>query len=107
MLFATTPVLHRLLTVHSARRESIILAILLGSLLAALIVYHVMTDELVLHFVSFGAMVVVIGLKTMQLINARTKANSAARRKIWGIVRFGAGISCEPSILVSFRKVLT
>ncbi|KAI9034932.1 ceramidase [Aspergillus affinis] len=76
----------------AAIQDSVRLAILLGSLLAALVTYHVATDELILHSVSFGVMVVVIGIRTMQLVKSRTEANSAARRKVWGIVRFGAVI---------------
>ncbi|KAH8430653.1 ceramidase [Aspergillus melleus] len=92
MLFATTPVLHRVLTARSNRQDSVRLAILLGSVLAALVVYHVATDELILHSVAFGVMVTVIGIRTMQLVKSRTEANSAERRKVWGIVRFGAVI---------------
>jgi dihydroceramidase len=90
MLFATTPVLHRVLTVNATPRNSIILALVLGISLIGLVVYHVSTDEMILHAVSFGAMVVVIGVRTMQLINVRTPAGSSTRRRIWGVVRFGA-----------------
>ncbi|PLB43362.1 alkaline ceramidase family protein [Aspergillus steynii IBT 23096] len=92
MLFATTPVLHRVITVHSSHRDSVRMAVFLGTLLSALVVYHVLTDELIFHSVSFGVMVVIIGLRTMQLIGARTKAGSESRRKVWGVVRFGAVI---------------
>ncbi|KAL3481745.1 alkaline ceramidase family protein [Aspergillus californicus] len=92
MLFATTPVLHRVLTVNSTRRDSTIMAVTLWSLLAVFIVYHVVTDELILHFISFGGMIVVIGIRTMQLVNTRTEPGSKRRRQIWGIVRFGAVI---------------
>ncbi|KAE8423340.1 ceramidase [Aspergillus pseudocaelatus] len=92
MLFTTTPVLHQVLTVDTSRRHSIMLAILLWSSLMILVVYHVRTDELLLHSLSFAAMVTVIGIRTMQLINARTLAGSAARKQIWGMVRFGAVI---------------
>ena len=92
MLFATTPVLHRVITVHSSHRDAVRMAVLLGTLLTALVVYHVLTDELIFHSVSFGVMVVVIGVRTMELIDERTKAGSDARSKVWGVVRFGAGI---------------
>jgi dihydroceramidase len=91
MLFTTTPVLHRVLTVNASRRDSVIMAILLGSILTGLVFYHVKTDELILHALSFASMVIVIGVRTMQLIKSRTLPGSAARRQIWGIVRFGAG----------------
>ncbi|KAL2813209.1 alkaline ceramidase family protein [Aspergillus cavernicola] len=92
MLFATTPVLQRVLRVNATRRESTIMAIILWSMLAFLIVYHVSTDELILHSTYFGGMIVVIGIRTMQLVNTRTAPGSEARRQIWGIVRFGAVI---------------
>ncbi|KNG87618.1 alkaline phytoceramidase [Aspergillus nomiae NRRL 13137] len=92
MLFTTTPVLHQVLTVNATRRNSLMIAILLWSSLLSLVVYHVRTDELLLHSLSFAAMVIVIGIRTMQLINAQTLPGSAARKQIWGMVRFGAVI---------------
>ncbi|KAJ0420977.1 ceramidase [Aspergillus carlsbadensis] len=92
MHFATTPVLHRVLTVNSTRRTSIISAWALALALAALLTFHMVTDELILHSVCFGVMVTVIGLRTMQLVGSRTVPGSSARHRIWGIVRFGAFI---------------
>ena len=92
MLFATTPVLHRVLTVNMTRRNSITMAILLNSILAALIAYHLVTDELILHHLSFAVMVITIGIRTMQLIHTRTETGSLARSQLWGMVRFGAFI---------------
>ncbi|KAB8276956.1 ceramidase [Aspergillus minisclerotigenes] len=92
MLFTTTPVLHQVLTVNASRRYSVMMAILLWSSLMILVVYHVRTDELLLHSLSFAGMVIVIGIRTMQLISDRTLADSPARKQIWGMVRFGAVI---------------
>ncbi|KAJ5247616.1 alkaline phytoceramidase [Penicillium chermesinum] len=92
MHFATTPVLHRVLTANSNRRDSIVIAMLLGSMLLFLITFHVITDELVLHSVSFVGAVTAIGVHTIRLVNSRTLPDSAARRQIWGMVRFGAAI---------------
>jgi dihydroceramidase len=89
-MFATTPVLHRVLTVNSSRRTSTTLAIVMGALLTSFVIYHVWTDELILHFTLFGGMIVVIGVRTMQLVNSRTVPGSSARGRIWGIIRFGA-----------------
>ena len=90
MHFATTPVLHRVLTANSSRRDSIVVAIALASMLLFLVTFHVITDELVLHSVSFVGTVTVIGVHTIRLVNSRTLPGSAARRQIWGMVRFGA-----------------
>lgn len=56
-----------------------------------MITFHVITDELLLHSASFVCMVAVIGVRTIQLVKSRTAPGSATRKKIWGIVRFGAG----------------
>ncbi|KAL4884036.1 alkaline phytoceramidase [Aspergillus karnatakaensis] len=92
MLFATTPVLHRVLTVDMSREASKKLAILMWTLLLIFITYHVWTDELILHFSLFAGMIITIGVRTMQLVNLRTVPGSAARAKIGGIIRFGAFI---------------
>ncbi|CAP96469.1 Pc21g15720 [Penicillium rubens Wisconsin 54-1255] len=92
MHFATTPVLHRVLTANSNRRGSVIIGIVLGSILLFLVTFHVITDELVLHSVSFVGAVTLIGVHTIRLVNSRTLPGSATRQRIWGIVRFGAAI---------------
>ncbi|KAJ5584607.1 alkaline ceramidase family protein [Penicillium hispanicum] len=92
MLFATTPVLHRVLTATASRRDSVVMAVVLGSSLTALIVYHLKTDELILHQLSFAGMVLTIAFRTTQLIKTRTEEGSVARSQIWGMVRFGAFI---------------
>lgn len=98
MHFATTPVLHRLLTANSNQRDFVVISMVLGVMLLLLITFHVMTDELVLHSVSFVATVTVIGVYTVRLVKSRTPPDSAARRRIWGIVRFGAGRSSRLTI---------
>ncbi|PYH99062.1 hypothetical protein BO71DRAFT_425468 [Aspergillus ellipticus CBS 707.79] len=65
MLFTTTPVLHRVLTVNASRTHSTILAILLASGLTGLIAVHVATDELIMHATAFAVSVTVIGIRTM------------------------------------------
>jgi dihydroceramidase len=91
MLFTTTPVLYRVLTVNSNRRDSNIIAIILASGLALVVTYHMVTDEILLHSLTFVASVFIIGVRTIQLINTRVPANSVARKQVWGMVRFGAG----------------
>ncbi|KAL4874312.1 ceramidase [Aspergillus karnatakaensis] len=90
MLFTTTPILHRVLTVNTKHRVSHVTAILLASLLALITVYHVATDELLIHNLFFGTSITVIGVRTMQLINTRTRAGSPVRAQAWGMVTFGA-----------------
>jgi dihydroceramidase len=102
MQLTTTPVLHRVLTVNSSQRTSTAIAIVLGVLLVSFATFHVMTDELILHSASFVVSVTVIGIRTMQLIKLRTEPGSAARRQIWSIVKFGAGMFIPPSPLVLY-----
>lgn len=49
------------------------------------------TDELVLHSVSFVGTVTFIGVYTIRLFNSRTLPDSPARRQTWGMARFGMG----------------
>lgn len=91
MHLTTTPVLHRVITVNTSRRTSVILAFLLGAVLIGLIIHHALTDELILHSVTFVASVTIIGVRTMQLITTRTPKDSLVQQQIWGMVRFGAG----------------
>ncbi|PWY95011.1 ceramidase [Aspergillus sclerotioniger CBS 115572] len=92
MLLTTTPVLHRVMTVNASRRTSVLVGVLLSLSLLGLVAVHVITDELILHSVAFVVSVTVIGVRTMQLITTRTPKDSAARRQVWGMVRFGAVI---------------
>lgn len=91
MHFATTPVLYRVLTTNSNRRDSAVMGMVLSAVLVFLVTFHVMTDELLVHSVSFVGAVTIIGIYTIRLVNSRTLPGSATRRQIWGIVRFGAG----------------
>lgn len=90
MLFTTTPIIHRVLTVNATREISLRLALLLGTLLSIFVVYHVTTDELLVHSLSFGISIIIIGIRTFQLIQIKTIEGSAARKQIWGIIVFGA-----------------
>lgn len=91
MHFTTTPVLHRVLTANSNRRESIIIAMVLSFVLLVLIAFHTITNELIVHSVSFVGTVTIIGIRTVRLVQSRTLPDSNGRRQIWGMVRFGAG----------------
>lgn len=72
------------------------MAIVLGFMLLSLVAFHVITDELVIHSVSFVGTVAVIGFHTIRLVKSRTLPGSAARRQVWGMVRFGAGQLSNP-----------
>lgn len=91
MLFTTTPLVHRVLTVNADRKSSFVTGLFVYSALALLVTYHVTTDELILHASFFVGSIAVIGIRTMQLLKRRTVENSATRRQFWGMIVFGAG----------------
>ncbi|OJJ32502.1 hypothetical protein ASPWEDRAFT_175783 [Aspergillus wentii DTO 134E9] len=62
MLLTTTPILHRVLTVGVERGNSILVAILLGSILTTIVIFHVATDELLLHSLFFVGSIAVIAI---------------------------------------------
>ncbi|KAJ5535775.1 hypothetical protein N7513_008961 [Penicillium frequentans] len=92
MLFTTTPLVHRVLTVNADRKSSFVTGLFVYSALALLVTYHVTTDELILHASFFVGSIAVIGIRTMQLLKRRTIENSATRRQLWGMIVFGAVI---------------
>ncbi|KAJ5786763.1 uncharacterized protein N7503_011975 [Penicillium pulvis] len=92
MLFTTTPLVHRVLTVNADRKGSFVTGLCVYLALALVVIYHVRTDELILHASFFVGSIAVIGIRTMQLLKRRTAENSAARRQLWGMVVFGAVI---------------
>ncbi|KAJ5836213.1 hypothetical protein N7447_002239 [Penicillium robsamsonii] len=92
MLFTTTPLLHRVLTVNANRKDSFVAGAVIYIALSLLIIYHVTTDELIIHATFFVSSINIIGIRTVQLLKQRTTENSTARRQIWGMVVFGAGI---------------
>jgi len=93
MLFTTTPLVHRVLTVNADRKGSVVMGLVVYLALSLTVIYHVIMDELILHASFFVGSIAVIGIRTFQLLKQRTAANSAARRQIWGMVVFGAGES--------------
>ena len=73
------------------------MATLLGLALTVITVYHVRTDEIVVHALTFVVSVIVIGVRTMQLINTTTLTDSIARKQVWRMVIFGAGNYYPPT----------
>ncbi|KAJ5280541.1 ceramidase [Penicillium angulare] len=92
MLFTTTPILHRVLTANATKKNTQRTGLLLGGLLLAFVIYHVKTDELIVHSSLFVSSILIIGIRTFQLIQLKTAEGSPARKQIWGVVRFGAFI---------------
>lgn len=93
ILFTTTPLLHRVLTVNANRKDSFVAGAVIYIALSLLLIYHVTTDELIIHATFFVSSINTIGIRTFQLLKQRTTEDSTARRQIWGMVVFGAGKS--------------
>lgn len=91
MLFTTTPLLHRVLTVNAKQKDSFIAGLVIYSALLLLVLYHIMADELLFHATFFVGCIATIGIRTIQLLKQRTTRDSALRRGIGGMVVFGAG----------------
>ncbi|OCK83281.1 alkaline ceramidase family protein [Lepidopterella palustris CBS 459.81] len=89
MLVATGLVLHRVLTFDGTpayRRNG---AVILLGILIPISVYHCVADETLVHVMTFGVMIVAIGVKTRQLVRLRIK-DSDVRMKVRKLERFGA-----------------
>ncbi|KGO39277.1 Ceramidase [Penicillium expansum] len=104
MLFTTTPLLHRVLTVNANRKDSFVAGAVIYIALSLLIIYHVTTDELIVHASFFVSSITIIGIRTIQLLKQRTAENSTARRQFWGMVVFGAGKSIYQYLILLYGQ---
>jgi Ceramidase len=89
MLFTTGVVLHRILTTSSRSSYTTLVGVCLTIFLVLLSYVHCAIDELILHAMTFGTMIAVIGLKTMGMLSKIE--NTVVRRKVGRLARGGAG----------------
>lgn len=89
MLFNTGIVLHRIFTFSSNTSWTLILSAALTLSLAGVSWYHVTTNEILIHTVTFALMINVIGLKTRALVHDRIP-NRSVRRRVRRLARGGA-----------------
>ena len=97
MLFVTAFVLHQVITIDisQSRRRIMDQVIIVG--LVAVSVITCRTNNLTFHSVTFGCMILAIGVKTMALIG---KLDDPQKAKLWRLSKIGAG---ELSLLEWFR----
>lgn len=92
MFLAVGALLHQLLTFEASQRQRLIItAAILGTLIPVSI-YHCVTDEIIVHEVAFGAMVIMVGRKIRELIRERIK-NAESQRRLRRMASFGTGTS--------------
>lgn len=95
MLFATATVMHRVYTFDKPLKDAVVWGLGLAGFLFAFSVYHCMTDEIVMHAILFGVMILAVGIKTRATINARITSpilRSQIRKLVWvGTGSFGLG----------------
>jgi dihydroceramidase len=89
MLFTTGIVLHRVLTTSTSGPYTALIGISITAFLVVLSYVHCATDELIMHNVTFGTMIAIIGSKTMRLL--RKVETPFIRKKVSGLARAGAG----------------
>jgi dihydroceramidase len=89
MLVATGFVLNRIITfdVSPSTRRNRSLALL--TVLTAISVYHCATDEILVHVVTFGVMVIYIGIKTRKLVQTRV-TDPGEKKRVATLMNFGA-----------------
>ncbi|KAG0652352.1 Alkaline ceramidase YDC1 [Hyphodiscus hymeniophilus] len=95
MHIATLTVLHRVMTFDKSLTLTISSGLISALLMIAFIAWHCMTDELIVHSILFGVMIVAVGIKTRTIIGRRVP-DKAVRREVrklatWGSVFFIGG----------------
>lgn len=90
-LLATSLVLHRAFTFDGSTTYRRNVAFGLLATIIPISVYHCVKDEIILHVLAFGGMIVVVGTNTRNLVRLRIKERDQ-RRRVRGLERFG--VSC-------------
>lgn len=95
MLIATAPVLHRVYTFDKTLSVTVWSGVALTAVLTTFSIWHCVTDEIVMHSLVFGIMIVLVGIQTRSIIGARIP-DPAVRKEViklttWGGVIFVSG----------------
>jgi len=97
MLIATATVFHRIFTFNKSLRYTIISGLLISTIMISFMIWHCYTDELIMHSILFGIMVVIIGERTRSLTKTRISSPSLRKevRKLayWGSLFFVGGFA--------------
>ncbi|OAQ66094.1 alkaline ceramidase family protein [Pochonia chlamydosporia 170] len=95
MLVASSCVLYRAMTFDRTWPEIKTFTVVLVVSLATVIVYHVATDEQVVHELAFVLLIFLVGLRTRSLIKTRVKSESQQatlrRNTLFGAACFAIG----------------
>jgi dihydroceramidase len=91
MLLAVGTVLHRVYTFDSTPLRASLAGLGLATMLIAFGVYHCVTDEVVMHSVVFGIMIVLVGIQTRSIIKHRIE-EPAMRKEVSRLVTWGSGM---------------
>lgn len=89
MLVATGFVFNRITTFDASPSERRNRSLALLAFLTAVTVYHCAADEILVHVVTFGVMVVYIGVRTSKLVKKRV-TDPAERKQVTRLINFGA-----------------
>src|SRR5262245_52620252 len=88
MFLAVGALLHQLLTFNATPSQRLTYSLLILGTLIPVSIYHCWTDEIIVHEIAFGVMVILCGRKIRQLIRERIK-NPESRRRLGGMASFG------------------
>ncbi|ORY13772.1 alkaline ceramidase-like protein [Clohesyomyces aquaticus] len=90
MLVAVGSLCHQILTFKKPAAERLRTTILFLGILIPVSVYHCWADEILVHVLTFGILVIFVGREIRRLIRERVK-NVDAKRKLRGLSTFGTG----------------
>jgi dihydroceramidase len=89
MHIATATVLHRVYTFDKTLTTTITSGIISALLMAFFIAWHCIHDELLMHSILFGVMIVIVGTKTRSLISTRISSH-LVRKQVRKLVNWGS-----------------
>ena len=91
MFLASGSLLHQLMTFDATPNQRLYrTALILGAIIPVSI-YHVWADEIVMHEILFGILVILVGRKTRALIKEKVKSVEAKKR-LGGLATIGMGM---------------
>lgn len=90
MIVASATVLHRAFTYGQSKAYSQIFTTVLVALVVAETVYHAVFDEVVVHQLSFLALIALVAIRTRHLVKERV-GGEGERQRLKTVIALGAG----------------
>lgn len=90
MIVASATVLHRSMTYGKSKAYTQIFTAILVALVIVEAVYHATMDEVIVHELSFLALIALVAFQTRQLVKQRV-SNEQDRGKLRMVIALGAG----------------